>query len=258
MARSPRSPASREAARWWRRRPIGASSRRTFRWMRSSSRPRRNTSTSGATAATSCGALYNHHANANSTWYAGAQRHARAAWGRRSKPPPDDIRQYWHEWLERDGYPFWSFWENVRTLVGDPPPAERHVRALRRPEARYAGADASHRGIPRHSHRRSALGHDLEYCSFDWMKQHATKSVPLGGAFWDAGARSSSIRGQTAAGRRRSRPRKWRSTRRWRCRSSARSARDGLRRVKALTDGKVQSSLKAARFSNTHRRFLRS
>ncbi len=28
----------------------------------------------------------------------------------------------------------------------------------------------------------------IEYCSFDWMKKHATKSVPLGGAFWDAGA----------------------------------------------------------------------
>ena len=28
----------------------------------------------------------------------------------------------------------------------------------------------------------------LEYCSLDWMKQNATKSVPLGGAFWDAGA----------------------------------------------------------------------
>ncbi|MED5413727.1 MAG: sulfotransferase domain-containing protein, partial [Candidatus Latescibacterota bacterium] len=27
----------------------------------------------------------------------------------------------------------------------------------------------------------------IEYCSFDWMKQNATKSVPLGGAFWDAG-----------------------------------------------------------------------
>jgi aryl sulfotransferase len=27
-----------------------------------------------------------------------------------------------------------------------------------------------------------------EYCSFAWMKQHATQSVPLGGAFWDAGA----------------------------------------------------------------------
>ena len=28
----------------------------------------------------------------------------------------------------------------------------------------------------------------LEHCSFDYMKTHATKSVPLGGAFWDAGA----------------------------------------------------------------------
>jgi aryl sulfotransferase len=28
----------------------------------------------------------------------------------------------------------------------------------------------------------------LEYCSFDWMKRNASKSVPLGGAFWDAGA----------------------------------------------------------------------
>ena len=28
----------------------------------------------------------------------------------------------------------------------------------------------------------------LEYCSFDWMKRNATKSVPLAGAFWDAGA----------------------------------------------------------------------
>jgi aryl sulfotransferase len=26
----------------------------------------------------------------------------------------------------------------------------------------------------------------IEYCSFDWMKRNATKSVPLGGAFWDA------------------------------------------------------------------------
>ena len=28
----------------------------------------------------------------------------------------------------------------------------------------------------------------FEYCSFDWMKRNAAKSVPLGGAFWDAGA----------------------------------------------------------------------
>jgi aryl sulfotransferase len=28
----------------------------------------------------------------------------------------------------------------------------------------------------------------VEYCTFDWMKRNAVKSVPLGGAFWDAGA----------------------------------------------------------------------
>lgn len=28
----------------------------------------------------------------------------------------------------------------------------------------------------------------IEYCSLDWMKRNATKAVPLGGAFWDAGA----------------------------------------------------------------------
>ena len=30
----------------------------------------------------------------------------------------------------------------------------------------------------------------LEHCSFDYMKAHATKSVPLGGVFWDGGAQA--------------------------------------------------------------------
>ena len=29
----------------------------------------------------------------------------------------------------------------------------------------------------------------LEYCSFEWMKQNATKSVPLVGAAWNGGAK---------------------------------------------------------------------
>ena len=27
----------------------------------------------------------------------------------------------------------------------------------------------------------------LEHCSFDWMKENASKTVPLGGAFWEGG-----------------------------------------------------------------------
>ena len=30
----------------------------------------------------------------------------------------------------------------------------------------------------------------LRHCSFDYMKANATKSVPLGGAFWDGGAQT--------------------------------------------------------------------
>jgi aryl sulfotransferase len=40
-------------------------------------------------------------------------------------------------------------------------------------------------GIPIRESRWEAI---VEHCSFDWMKRNATKSVPLGGAFWDAGA----------------------------------------------------------------------
>lgn len=29
-------------------------------------------------------------------------------------PPQASIRQYSNEWLDGDGYPFWSLWENAR------------------------------------------------------------------------------------------------------------------------------------------------
>ncbi|HLZ07948.1 MAG TPA: sulfotransferase domain-containing protein, partial [Chloroflexota bacterium] len=35
----------------------------------------------------------------------------------------------------------------------------------------------------------------LEHCSFDWMKANGTKSVPMGGAFWDGGAQTFINRG---------------------------------------------------------------
>ena len=58
--------------------------------------------------------LHNHHANANQTWYE-ALNDTPGRVGPPIEPPPDDIRVYWRDWLERDGYPFWSFWDNLRT-----------------------------------------------------------------------------------------------------------------------------------------------
>jgi aryl sulfotransferase len=30
-------------------------------------------------------------------------------------PPNPDVRAYYHEWLDKDGYPFWPFWSHVRS-----------------------------------------------------------------------------------------------------------------------------------------------
>lgn len=56
--------------------------------------------------------LYNHHANANDLWYAALNDTP----GRVGPPigrPPESIRQYFLDWLDGDGHPFWPFWESV-------------------------------------------------------------------------------------------------------------------------------------------------
>jgi aryl sulfotransferase len=131
--------------------------------------------------------FYNHHVNANATWYA-ALNDTPGRVGPPIEPPPSDIRDYWHDWLSRDGHPFWPFWENVRTwyAIRDLPNVllvhfanlKRDMRGQMRRIAAFLDVSIDEATWP----------DILEYCSFDWMKAHATKSVPLGGAFWDAGA----------------------------------------------------------------------
>jgi aryl sulfotransferase len=131
--------------------------------------------------------FYNHHVNANATWYS-ALNDTPGRVGPPIEPPPSDIRDYWHDWLSRDGHPFWPFWENVRTwyAIRDLPNVllvhfanlKRDMRGQMRRIAAFLDVSVDEATWP----------DILEYCSFDWMKAHATKSVPLGGAFWDAGA----------------------------------------------------------------------
>jgi aryl sulfotransferase len=101
---------------------------------------------------------------------------------------PADVRQFFLEWLEGDGYPLWSFWENIRTwwearhlpnvmllhfadLKADP---ERKIREV----ASFLEIEVAEETWPV----------ILEHCSFGYMKQHAEHVVPLGGAPWEGGA----------------------------------------------------------------------
>ncbi len=131
--------------------------------------------------------MYNHHANANAQWYA-ALNDTPGRVGPPIEEPPDDVREYWHDWMDRDGHPFWPFWDNVRSWweVRDLPNLLLvHFADLKRDMAGEMQRIADFLDIEVKEEDWPAI---LEYCSFDWMKEHATKSVPLGGAFWDGGA----------------------------------------------------------------------
>jgi aryl sulfotransferase len=90
--------------------------------------------------------------------------------------------------MDRDGHPFWPFWDNIRSWwsVRQLPNVRFvHFANLKRDMPGQIRAIARFLEIPINESNWPAI---LEHCSFEWMKKNATKSVPLGGAFWDAGA----------------------------------------------------------------------
>ena len=131
--------------------------------------------------------LYNHHANANEKWY-DALNETPGLVGPPIGRPTQDIRQYFLEWLERDGHPFWPFLENIRSwwAIRDLPNVKMiHFASLKSDMPREIRGIAEFLEIPIQSSRWNAI---LDHCSFDYMKKNATKCVPLGGLFWDGGA----------------------------------------------------------------------
>lgn len=131
--------------------------------------------------------LYNHHANANQVWY-GALNDTPGRVGPPIAPPPADIHAYWQRWFAEDGFPFWPFWENVRTwwaIRGLPNVRFVHFNDLKHDLPGQMRNIASFLGIEVDANRWPQM---LEHCSFDWMKKNGAKTVPMGGAFWDAGA----------------------------------------------------------------------
>ncbi|HEX6010984.1 MAG TPA: sulfotransferase domain-containing protein [Geminicoccaceae bacterium] len=131
--------------------------------------------------------MHNHHANANELWYQALNDTP----GRVGPPigrPAASVREYFVEWMEKDGHPFWPFWDNVRSwwAIRDLPNLMLlHFGQLKADLPGQIRRIAAFLGIPIDERRWPAI---LEHCSFGYMKAHATKSVPLGGAFWDGGA----------------------------------------------------------------------
>jgi len=132
--------------------------------------------------------MYNHHVNANQSWY-DALNKTPGLVGPEIERPSEDINEYWNEWFEKDGFPFWPFWENVKSWweIRDLPNVMLvHFSDLKKDMPGEIRRIAAFLEIDINEQSWPAI---LEYCSFKWMKKNAVKSVPLGGAFWDKGAK---------------------------------------------------------------------
>lgn len=133
--------------------------------------------------------LYNHHSTANELFYQ-ALNDTPGLVGPRIEKPVESIVQYYHDWLDKDGYPFWAFWENILSWW--------QIRHL--PNVHLLHFEKLKTDMPGEIKKIAAFLHIdiqpenwndiLEHCSFDYMKKHSAKSVPLGGAFWEGGSDS--------------------------------------------------------------------
>ena len=139
--------------------------------------------------------MYNHHANANDFWYS-ALNDTPGRVGPPIEKPVADISRYFQDWLMKDGFPWWPFWENVRTwweVRHLPNVLFLHFADLKSDLAHEMRRVAEFLETPINDSHWPKM---LEYCSFDYMREIASKSVPLGGAFWDAGAQVFIHKGQ--------------------------------------------------------------
>jgi aryl sulfotransferase len=102
--------------------------------------------------------------------------------------PTSDLRAYFHEWLEKDGYPTFPFWANVRTWWGVrnlPNVYFTHYQNLKDDLEGQMRQIAAYLDIPIDESRWDDM---VLHCTFDYMKKNATASTPMGGAIFDGGA----------------------------------------------------------------------
>jgi aryl sulfotransferase len=133
--------------------------------------------------------LYNHHVNANEMFY-DILNNTPGLVGPPIEPPTVPVRQYFQDWLQGDGYPFWSLWENVRSwweIRHLPNVLMVHYADLKADLSGQMRRIAAFLDIPIDETQWDAIA---EHCTFDYMKRNAEQVVPLGGQIFEGGAQT--------------------------------------------------------------------
>jgi aryl sulfotransferase len=103
-----------------------------------------------------------------------------------SKP----VDQYFRDWLAKDGYPWWPYWEHILSWwkIKDLPNVMLiHFSNLKKDMPGEIRQIAAFLDIDIDDTKWDTI---VEHCSFDYMKVHADNSAPFGGTLWEGGGKS--------------------------------------------------------------------
>ena len=143
--------------------------------------------------------LFNHYRRLSSDWY--AMMRGRAHIGRVPTERPSDFRAFFRQWLREDGYPFWPFWENVRSWweIRELPNLHMlHFEELKHDLWATVNRVAEFLGAPVD---QALMERIAERCTFGYMKKNADTVVTYGSYIFEGGAQSFFHKGENGGWR---------------------------------------------------------
>lgn len=112
-------------------------------------------------------------------------------------PPSSSVVDYFHSWLDRNGHPFWPFWENVRSwwAIGNLPNVLFvHYSNLTGNMAKEIQRIATFIDVPVDAAELQTI---LRHCSLEYMREYASRYVPHGTGLWRDEGRAFFNKGQS-------------------------------------------------------------
>ena len=122
--------------------------------------------------------LFNHHINANQGWYDSVNKPPGLVGPPLGPPTSDDPVQYFRDWLDGDGQPFWSFWDNVRTWWPARLLPNVHMLHFRQLKADLEGEIRRIADFLDIELDDDVWPRVFEHCSFEYMKANADEVAP--------------------------------------------------------------------------------
>ena len=101
-----------------------------------------------------------------------------------------NVREFYAGWMSGNGFPYWPFWENVRSWWGIrhlPNVMLIHFNDMKTDLAGSIRRIAEFLDIPADP---AVFPKIVEHCSFGYMRANAEQVTPRGGASWNGGAKT--------------------------------------------------------------------